>query len=52
MPEFAEDSQMYQSLLDMERKLDWTMSRKKMEIQDALARNPSVCALYSELAHS
>lgn len=29
---------MYQELLDMERKLDWTMSRKKVEIEDALAR--------------
>ncbi|KAJ7585081.1 SWI/SNF complex 60 kDa subunit [Mycena floridula] len=40
-PEFAEDSQMYQSLLDMERKLDWTMTRKRVEIQDALARIPT-----------
>lgn len=41
VPEFAEDSQMYQSLLEMERKLDWTMSRKRVEVQDALARNPT-----------
>ncbi|KIY48606.1 SWI/SNF complex 60 kDa subunit [Fistulina hepatica ATCC 64428] len=40
-PEFAEDSQMYTSLLEMERKLDWTMTRKKVEIQDALMRNPT-----------
>ncbi|THV05288.1 SWI/SNF complex 60 kDa subunit [Dendrothele bispora CBS 962.96] len=40
-PEFAEDSKMYQSLLDMERKLDWTMTRKRAEIQDALSRNPT-----------
>lgn len=33
---------MYQDLLEMERKLDWTMMRKKVEIQDALARNPTV----------
>jgi len=29
---------MYQELLEMERKLDWTMMRKKVEIEDALAR--------------
>ncbi|KAK7469181.1 SWI/SNF and RSC complex subunit Ssr3 [Stygiomarasmius scandens] len=40
-PDFAEDSKMYQSLLDMERKLDWTMTRKRVEIQDALSRNPT-----------
>jgi SWI/SNF-related matrix-associated actin-dependent regulator of chromatin subfamily D len=33
---------MYQDLLEMERKLDWTMVRKKVEVQDALARNPTV----------
>ncbi|KAJ7589515.1 SWI/SNF complex protein [Mycena floridula] len=33
---------MYQSLLDMERKLDWTMTRKRVEIQDTLARIPTV----------
>ena len=26
----------------MERKLDWTMMRKKVEVQDALGRIPSV----------
>ncbi|KAJ7126563.1 SWI/SNF complex protein [Mycena crocata] len=31
---------MYQDLLEMERKLDWTMTRKKAEIQDALVRTP------------
>ncbi|KAJ8516988.1 hypothetical protein ONZ45_g5755 [Pleurotus djamor] len=40
-PAFAEDSRMYQDLLEMERKLDWTIMRKKAEIQDALARNPT-----------
>jgi len=40
-PDFAEDSRMYQDLLEMERKLDWTMTRKKVEVQDALARNPT-----------
>jgi hypothetical protein len=34
---------MYQSLLEMEKKLDWTMNRKKVEVQDALGRNPTVC---------
>jgi SWI/SNF-related matrix-associated actin-dependent regulator of chromatin subfamily D len=29
---------MYQELLEMERKLDWTMMRKKVEIEDALTR--------------
>ncbi|PAV15930.1 SWI SNF complex 60 kDa subunit [Pyrrhoderma noxium] len=32
------DSKFYQQLLDMERKLDWTMSRKRTEIQDALGK--------------
>jgi len=41
-PDFAEDSEMYQSLLEMERKLDWTMTRKKGEIQDSITRPPSV----------
>ena len=41
-PAFAEDSKMYQSLLETERKLDWTMTRKKVEIQDALSRTPTV----------
>ncbi|KAF9007018.1 hypothetical protein BDQ17DRAFT_1389154 [Cyathus striatus] len=38
-PTFAEDSQMYQSLIEMERKLDWNMTRKRLEVQDALGRN-------------
>jgi hypothetical protein len=33
---------MYQDLLEMERKLDWTVTRKKVEVQDALARSPTV----------
>ncbi|KAI0070675.1 BAR-domain-containing protein [Panus rudis PR-1116 ss-1] len=37
-PYYAVDSQMYQDLLQMERKLDWTMTRKKAEVQDALGR--------------
>ncbi|KAF9265064.1 SWI/SNF complex 60 kDa subunit [Marasmius fiardii PR-910] len=40
-PEFADDSKMYQSLLDMERKLDWTTTRKRVEIQDTLSRTPT-----------
>lgn len=36
---------MYQDLLEMERKLDWTMMRKRVEVQDALGRIPSVCFL-------
>ncbi|KAL1742058.1 hypothetical protein HDZ31DRAFT_44090 [Schizophyllum fasciatum] len=37
-PEFAQDSRMYTELLEMERRLDWTMTRKKAEVQDALSR--------------
>ncbi|KAH9837641.1 BAR-domain-containing protein [Rhodofomes roseus] len=37
-PEFSVDSQMYRDLLDMERRLDWTMTRKRVEVQDALQR--------------
>ncbi|KAF8622625.1 hypothetical protein AX15_006878 [Amanita polypyramis BW_CC] len=32
---------MYQDLLEMERKLDWNMMRKKVEVQDALSRTPT-----------
>ncbi|KAA1466812.1 SWI/SNF complex subunit [Dentipellis sp. KUC8613] len=38
-PAFALDSQMYQDLLDMEKKLDWTTMRKKAEVQEALGRS-------------
>ncbi|KAL0568204.1 SWI/SNF and RSC complex subunit Ssr3 [Marasmius crinis-equi] len=31
----------YQSLLDMERKLDWVMTRKKVEVQDSFGRGVS-----------
>ena len=41
-PSFVEDSRMYQDLLEMERRLDWTMMRKRVEIQDALGRIPTV----------
>jgi SWI/SNF-related matrix-associated actin-dependent regulator of chromatin subfamily D len=34
---------MYTDLLEMERKLDWQMMRKKAEIQDTLGRPPTVC---------
>lgn len=37
-PEYTADSQMYQDLVNMERKLDWTITRKRTEVQDALAR--------------
>lgn len=40
--DFTIDSQMYQDLVDMERKLDWTMMRKKVEIEDAMAKVPPV----------
>ncbi len=33
---------MYQDLLEMERRIDWSMMRKRMEIQDALGRVPTV----------
>lgn len=29
---------MYRDLLQMERKLDWTMTRKRVEVHDALQR--------------
>lgn len=29
---------MYRQLLDMERRLDWTITRKRVEVQDALQR--------------
>jgi SWI/SNF-related matrix-associated actin-dependent regulator of chromatin subfamily D len=35
---------MYQDLLEMEKKLDWTITRKKAEVQDALGRTASVSA--------
>ncbi|KAI0312225.1 SWI/SNF complex subunit [Amylostereum chailletii] len=37
-PAYAVDSKMYQELLDMEKKLDWTVMRKKAEVQDALGK--------------
>jgi SWI/SNF-related matrix-associated actin-dependent regulator of chromatin subfamily D len=41
-PTFAADSQMYTDLLEMERKLDWSLSRKRMEVQDVLVKGPMV----------
>ena len=38
---------MYQDLLEMERKLDWTMMRRKVEIEDALTKVQPVCKLDS-----
>ena len=40
--EFTEDSKMYHDLLEMEKRLDWTMTRKKVEVQDALGRPMTV----------
>lgn len=42
-PAFAIDSRMYHDLVEMEKKLDWTMTRKKAEVQDAMGRPASVC---------
>ncbi|KAL4077949.1 hypothetical protein J3A83DRAFT_4369361 [Scleroderma citrinum] len=42
---FAQESKMYQNLLEMEYKLDWTVTRKKSRgsgLQDALARNSTI----------
>lgn len=50
-PDFAADSKMYQDLLEMERKLDWTMTRKRVEVQDALSRTPTVSDVYQERAN-
>src|ERR1700761_9437596 len=41
-PQLSVDSKMYQDLLEMEKKLDWTIMRKKAEVQDALGRTASV----------
>ncbi|KAI0060153.1 BAR-domain-containing protein [Artomyces pyxidatus] len=50
---FAVDSQMYQDLLEMEKKLDWTMMRKKAEVQDALNRPaPTTRTLRLFLSHT
>lgn len=38
---------MYQDLVEMERQLDWTVSRKKVEVQDALGRTMTVCAFFN-----
>lgn len=40
--EYSVDSQMYQDLVNMERKLDWTITRKRTEVQDALSRPMTV----------
>ncbi|KAI0717672.1 SWI/SNF complex 60 kDa subunit [Cerioporus squamosus] len=52
-PEFAEDSAMYRDLLQMERKLDWTMTRKRVEVHDALQRIiPATRTLRIFLSHT
>ncbi|KAH9990368.1 SWI/SNF complex subunit [Russula vinacea] len=40
-PQLSVDSRMYQDLQEMEKKLDWTIMRKKAEVQDALGRTAS-----------
>lgn len=44
--EFAEDSKMYHDLLDMERRFDWTITRKRVEVQDTLQRIVPVRTLH------
>ncbi|KAH9921644.1 SWI/SNF complex 60 kDa subunit [Fomitopsis serialis] len=52
-PEFSTDSQMYRDLLDMERRLDWTITRKRVEVQDALQRiSPTTRTLRIFLSHT
>ncbi|KAH9976864.1 SWI/SNF complex subunit [Lactifluus volemus] len=48
-PQLSVDSQMYQDLLDMEKKLDWTIMRKRTEVQDALGRTAS--PFYADIAN-
>lgn len=51
--EFSDDSQMYRQLLDMERRLDWTITRKRVEVQDALQRiTPTIRTLRIFLSHT
>ena len=50
-PQLSVDSKMYQDLLEMEKKLDWTIMRKKAEVQDALGRTASVRITLSLLDH-
>ncbi|KAG8958333.1 SWI/SNF complex component snf12 [Tulasnella sp. 408] len=38
LDDVAEESALYHELQEMERSLDWTISRKRMEIQEALSR--------------
>lgn len=48
-----EESKLYQQLLDMERKLDWNMTRKLAEITDALGKTPTTTrTLRIFLSHS
>lgn len=50
-PQLSVDSKMYQDLLEMEKKLDWTIMRKKAEVQDALGRTASVRTIPFLLDH-
>ncbi|OSX56971.1 hypothetical protein POSPLADRAFT_1186264 [Postia placenta MAD-698-R-SB12] len=44
---------MYRQLLDMERRLDWTITRKRVEVQDALQRiTPTIRTLRIFLSHT
>lgn len=36
------ESKMYADLVEMEQKLDWTITRKKVEVQDAVGRPTKV----------
>ena len=45
-PACSVDSKMYQDLIAMEKKLDWTMLRKKAEVSDALGKQVTVRAVY------
>ncbi|KAI0750937.1 SWI/SNF complex 60 kDa subunit [Daedaleopsis nitida] len=52
-PEFAEESAMYRDLFQMETKLDWTMTRKRVEVHDALQRSiPVTRTLRVFLSHT
>ena len=43
-----EDKDALNDLLNLERKLDWTMLRKKAELNDALGRPVKVCHAYAQ----
>jgi SWI/SNF-related matrix-associated actin-dependent regulator of chromatin subfamily D len=49
-PEYSVDSQMYQDLVNMEKNLDWTITRKRSEVQDAMTR-PLTVSITSRIVH-